>query len=357
MDRVEARAKDLVHALEMVKVRPREIAAGVATAVRVERAGVFAMLRVADLDVAPAREQPAVACVARGHHAVEHVDAFGDCIDDVFRRADAHQVARLLRRKAWRDVRDHSLHVGLRLTDREPADRVAVEADLLQGFVRDVAQVFVHSALNDAEEGVRAIGGRAESIEFVARASRPAQGELHRLRGFIAGRREWRALVEDHHDVGIERALDLHRDLGCQQQLVAVDGRREFDAFLGDLAHGPQAEHLEAAGVGQDRLLPTHESMQSTMSFDDIGTRTQPQVKRVPEDDLRADFVELVGRHRLHRAVGADGHEHRRLHDAMCERKGSASRGAVGVSHFKLHRNWCLTLIVCLARAASHRRS
>ena len=52
-----------------------------------------------------------------------------DRLDDVVRRADAHEVARLVRRQARRDRLEHGQHHVLRLADGEAADGVAVEAD------------------------------------------------------------------------------------------------------------------------------------------------------------------------------------------------------------------------------------
>jgi hypothetical protein len=103
-----------------------------------------------------------------------------------------------------------------------------------------------------------------------------------------------RALVELHHDVRVQRALDLHRDLGRQEQLVAIDRRRERDAFLGDLAQFAEREHLEAARIGQDRLVPADELVQAAV-VSTRPARAQPQVERVAEDDLRADLVSSSG--------------------------------------------------------------
>jgi hypothetical protein len=137
-----------------------------------------------------------------------------------------------------------------------------------------------------------------------------------------------RALVERHHDVRIERALDFHRPLGGQQQPVAVDRRRELDAVLAHLAQRAEAEDLEAAGIRQDRPLPAGESMQAAVRRDDVGARAQPQMECVAEDDLRADVVELGGRHRLDGAVRTHRHEHGRLDDAVGERQACAPRSA-----------------------------
>ena len=64
----------------------------------------------------------------------------------------------------------------------------------------------------------------------------------------------------------------------------------------------------------------------------------QPQVEGVAEHDLRADLAQLRGRHRLHRAVGADRHEGRRLDLAVGERERAAARGAVGGVEREFHR-------------------
>src|SRR6185312_17111355 len=66
VDGVQARPQDLVGAVQVVQVGAGEVAAGVAGAPRVERAGVLAVARILDLHVARAREEPAVAGVARG---------------------------------------------------------------------------------------------------------------------------------------------------------------------------------------------------------------------------------------------------------------------------------------------------
>src|SRR5215471_1746903 len=84
---VEPRAEDLVRALQVMQVSAAEVAAGIAVAAFVERREVVAIARVTDLDVAVAREEPAVARVARGKDAVEHVDSVSDGFRDVLRRA------------------------------------------------------------------------------------------------------------------------------------------------------------------------------------------------------------------------------------------------------------------------------
>ena len=238
----------------------------------------------------------------------------------VFRRAHAHQVARRLRRQR-RDVRQDAHHVFLGLAHRQAADGVAVEADVLQPGQRFVAQRFVHAALDDAEQRV----GIAQAVELVARAPRPAQRHAHRAGRFLDRGRTavdlvGRAFVEHHYDVRIQRALDAHRFLGRQEQACAIDRRGELDAFLGDLAHALQAEHLEAARVGEDGLVPLHEAVQAAMLFHDFRARAQPQVEGVAQHDLRADFLQLVRQHGLDAAVGAHGHEDGRLDHAVVQR-------------------------------------
>src|SRR5688572_2696587 len=177
---IEPRAENFVHLLKMVQIRAAEVTAGVASTRFIERPQVVPVAGVPELDRAMAREDPAVARVAGGQHAIEHIDACGDRFDDILGRADTHQVTRFIGRKPRSDVREHALHVGLGLTDRQSADRIAVEAYRDEAGERAVAKTLVHSALDDPEQCVARLG-RVPSLEFAFAALRPPQGKLHRL--------------------------------------------------------------------------------------------------------------------------------------------------------------------------------
>ena len=311
------------------------------------------MHRVLNLDVAKAGEQPAVAGVAGGHHAVEHVDAGGDARHQVFRRAHAHQVVRLVGRQTRRHVLQHAHHVFLRLADRQAADGITAKAlaarigvNGLQPSQRFVTQVLEHAALHDAEQRVRV----AFSRELVARALCPAQAHAHRGGGFgLSGGAipdlVRRAFVELHDDVRIQSALDLHGDLGRQEQLVAVDGRGECHAFLGDLAQIAQRKHLKTAGIRQDGFIPAIEAVQALVRIHHFQPRAQPQVEGVAEDDLGADVLQFRRRHRLDRAIRAHRHEDGRFHHAVVQGHAAASGEAIGGEEFVLEhvrRKWNL---------------
>src|SRR6516225_5920935 len=75
MDRVEARAEDLVAAVEMPQVGAAEVATGVAVAGGIQRAEIVAVSTVTDVDDAGGGEQVAVTGMPCRHDAVEHVDA------------------------------------------------------------------------------------------------------------------------------------------------------------------------------------------------------------------------------------------------------------------------------------------
>ena len=137
------------------------------------------MARIGEIDGAEAREGHAVAAVAGRHHAVEHVDAARDRFQQIMRRADAHQIARAVRRQRRRRLLDDFEHDVLRLADRQPADGVAVEADIDQLARALLAQADVVAALHDAEQGVALA---RPALEGALRALAPAQRQFHRAR-------------------------------------------------------------------------------------------------------------------------------------------------------------------------------
>ena len=66
----------------------------------------------------------------------------------------------------------------------------------------------------------------------------------------------------------------------------------------------------ESVRIGR---APVHEAVQAAVRCDHLRPRAQQQMEGVAEDDLRAQLLELLGRHGLHGAVGPHGHEGRRL--------------------------------------------
>ena len=189
----------------------------------------------------------------------------------------------------------------------------------------------MHAALDDAEQRRRVLAMR------VLGALGPTQRQLHGALGHVELGRIRRALVEDHHDVRTEVALHLHRLFRPHEHLGAIDGRGEVHALFLDLAHGAQAEHLEATGIGEDRPLPLHEVVQIAMFLDHLHPRAQPQVEGVAENDLRADPLDVTRQHALDRAIGTHRHEGRGLDHATREGQATTTGLAVGGQQLEGH--------------------
>ena len=91
----------------------------------------------------------------------------------------------------------HRVALGLGFADREAADRIAIETDVLQPLRRAAAQVAMHPALHDAEQR------RVVAFVRALAALGPAQAELHRTRDHayidrLAIDMHRRTFVEDH---------------------------------------------------------------------------------------------------------------------------------------------------------------
>ena len=172
-------------------------------------------------------------------------------------------------------------------------------------------------------------GGYALQLRRAPRE--PAQASLARVARdalFALARDD---VIELHDHVGAEVALDVHHRFRREDVLRSVDVAAKLDAVF---AHGAQAlerEHLKAARVGEDRPVPSHELMQPAEIANELVARPQMQMVRVAEDHLRADVVQVVRVERLHRRLGADRHERRRLDDAVRRREPSGARAADGL--------------------------
>ena len=291
----------------------------------------MAMERVTDLQHACINEQMPIAGITGWHHAIEHVHTAAHTLNQIFRFANAHKVTRFVSRHHARQIIEHLDHLVLRFAHRQTANGQAIKADLVEAFERTHAQILVHAALDDAEQcsGILAVS--------ILRTLSPAQRQLHRHTGDVFVSRVRRAFVEDHHDIGTEIALNLHRLFRAHEHFRAVDRRGKGHALLLDLAHGTEAEHLEAAGVGQDRALPLHEIVQVAVLLDHLGARTQPQVKGVTQDHFRAGGDDVTRQHALDRAVSTDRHEGRGLDGATREGQTTTTGLAIGGKQLERH--------------------
>ncbi len=249
----------------------------------------------------------------RRHGAVEHVDATIDRLQEVERGADAHEIAREMLGQERRRERGTALAFDLALADREAADRVAVERQAEQMLRALPPQVVEARAMDDAEERLRCVASCRQT------SSRPTMRPVHGRGGGRMVRGGGDALVHRHQDIAPDRELGRDAALRTEHDPRAVDVATKDGAVLRDDAIAREGEHLVAAGVGQDRAPPVHETMDASDTREHLGARPQEQVVGVGEEHLRAGSFEILDREPLHRRMRADGHEERRL-DLAVER-------------------------------------
>ena len=99
----------------------------------------------------------------------------------------------------------------------------------------------------------------------------------------------------------------------------------ELDALLAHLVQLVQAHDLEASGIGEDRPIPAHEPVEPAKGTHGFDTGAQVEVVGVSEQDIAARRPEFVGRERLDRSHGTDGHEGRRRDFTVCGREPSGT--------------------------------
>ena len=134
------------------------------------------------------------------------------------------------------------------------------------------AQILVECTLHDAEQ--RLILARMH----VDAALGPAVRAVHRRLGAVVVAGIGRAFVKGHGDIRAQRLLNLHVVFRGDEALAAVQMRTELHALLLDLAHLGERKHLKSAAVGQNRLVPVHELMQSAQLPNDFMAGSQEQV-------------------------------------------------------------------------------
>ena len=126
-----------------------------------------------------------------------------------------------------------------------------------------------------------------------------------------------RRFVKGHDDVRTQRHLDFHRFFGRQEMRRTVQVRLKRHALLRNFGEFVEAEHLEAAAVGQNGMAPVHEAVQSAELLDQFMARSEVEMIGVPQDYLRTKIADRFGKECLYRALCSHGHEDGRIHLAM----------------------------------------
>ena len=281
-----------------------------------------------------AGEGVAVAGVAGGHHAVEQVHAPPDRLQNIHRRAHAHEIAYLVLGHMGLNGLDDLVHHLRGLAHRQASNAIAVQVHL-----RDLAhmlhpQVREGAALVDAEQQLLGIQGPLPGVEpghLRLAALEPPGGPGAGAFGVIIRGGVLHALVKGHGDGGAQVGLDAHTLLRAHKNSAAVDMGGEGHALLPDVPQLGQGEHLEAAAVGEHGAVPAGEGPDAPQSPDRLVTGAQVEVIGIAELDLASQLLQVIGGDRPLDGSGG-GHVHKAggLHRAVDRGKLPPAGGALG---------------------------
>ena len=154
--------------------------------------------------------------------------------------------------------------------------------------------------------------------------------------------------VESHHYVCTYDTFCVHDILGCEEMFRAVDVRAELASFFSQLSYSGEREHLEAAGIGEDRAVPCIECVQSPGFLENVESWPEIQMVCVSENDLGFHlFSQFCEVHSFHSTACTDRHEDgcqdvsvRCVYDAS-----PGIRRVVGMFQFKCHE-WSVYILM-----------
>ena len=320
---------------QVANVRTAVIFASGALAARIDRAVVKGVFFVGEVHFAVPSEDVAMARVTGGHDAIEEVHTVVDSFENIARRTNAHQVARLVLGHVRLDCIDNAIHILGLLAYGKTANGVPFTGNLGDHLHVFNAQILIGAALVDAEEHLVAVDGvreRVETVHLLAAANQPTVGALHALLAVLVRCRVCHTLVKRHRDGGSKVGLNLHAFLGSHKNTGTVEVRAELYALLGNLAQLGKGENLKSAAVGKNGAFPVHKLAKSSHLADEPVTRTDVQMVGVGELDLAVDLFELHGIDAaLDGTAGAYVHKDGRLNVAVHGVQHTAARATFGL--------------------------
>ena len=252
---------------------------------------------VAQAQVAKAGEEVAVARIAGGHHAVEHVDALAHAFHQIFRRAHAHQVARLVGRQLVADVAEDALHLGLGLADRQAADGVAGQVQLRQARQRRVRRCSNMPPCTMPNSAL----GFSQALELIDAALGPAQeSSIEALAS-----RSVVSLPLVSYGVHSSNCMTMSEFSTVWICMLTSGVRKSLSPLTGEANLTPSSLILRISPKDQTWKPPESVRMGllqlskrcSPPNCHDVQARPHPQVEGVAEDDLRAHLLQRARHH------------------------------------------------------------
>ena len=225
-------------------------------AIRVNRREVVLPLLVANVNHALARKELSVTAIAGRHNTVKHIHSASDTLQDVYRCADTHQIARLILWQHCIHNLNHRVHHLRRLSYGQTANGVTVGVVLQHILRRLGAQVGVTATLHNREERLIVAILRLGLVILIEASVKPSLGQGQRLGGILLRSVTRRALIKGHHNIGTDGALGIYHAFGRKEVARAVNMRLEVATLLLQLATRRKREDLKASTIGQHRPLP-----------------------------------------------------------------------------------------------------
>ena len=151
VNRSEAEIGQFSGAVEVSEVASGVVLAGVAGAGWIDGGFVGGVGRFLDIDLAKCGEECAVAGVAGGHDAIEHIDTPCDVFDEILGGANTHEVAGFVGGHEGNRPLHRIVHRLIGLADAQSANCKAVKVQCGELFGRLLAKGGVGAALDDGE--------------------------------------------------------------------------------------------------------------------------------------------------------------------------------------------------------------
>ena len=269
-----------------------------AVAFRVDRREVISPFFVFHIHNAIAGEEHTIATIACRHYAVEHIHSTFDAFEQIGWSAYSHQISWFV---FWQYVvyhLNHFIHFFGRFAYGKTADGITFTTLVGNEFSRFSTQFGIYTALNDREESLTITIFVRRRVEAFQSAFQPTVSAFHRVFGIFIVCRTRCALVECHHNISANSALNINHILWREEVFRPIYVRTEYSTFFGELAIVCQRKHLETTTICEDWAIPTIEFVQTACLFQNIKSRTEIEMICIAKNDLSLDvFFHLFDVH------------------------------------------------------------
>ncbi len=157
----------------MSEIGLRKCCIHIVCTIRIDGRKIISPPEVSNIYYSLTGEKHSISAISGRHYTVEHVNATGNCLQNICRSTNSHKVSWPIAWKNGFNNLNHFVHHLLRFANRKSTNSIAFAVKLRSTFGSFTPQLGINATLNDWKKGLRVTVSGVGAIKMFQASFKP----------------------------------------------------------------------------------------------------------------------------------------------------------------------------------------